>query len=1539
MLMCFKSARISFRVIAVLVALTIGTSSVCCYVNEKKAFASVSIIDQPLTQTLPMIKPKIYDKPFHLPLLRGIEINPGDAQDITFYFDTMNQATIARKDIDRMINYFLGFLTIPRRNVWVNLSPYEKDRMLSDSLSQLTVGKDLLLEDYLLKQITSFMTNPATEQGKRFWKKVHAICYANAKTTKIPVDTFNKIWIVPQKAVVVHEGNRIFVKEGTLRLMVDEDYAAFNVPVKKPASTDAAVSEINRQVKELFKKEILPVIEQQVNNSITFAPLRQIFYCLILADYVKSILKNNAEYAAYIDAEKTGVIGLDNPAQMKNTIHASYVNSFKKGMYADVKKEYDPYLKQKISRRYFSGGGDFTRVAITPGAGTVLSTVGNPQALYKIKGSREAVPSDSPSADFSKPGRKAKSGQRSFLRPHQPIRGETNVPTIVTAAVLTGVALLSVAGLVNFLGMSEALTLLKTVLEIGGGAATVFGAIWFIAKNIGSWIQGDKGEKEEKGGGINIKIRGNGVKIKNIKAGGDSIVIDAKGKNVDISDLETRGPKKSGSQIPREDDSLADLFEAVSPEEIAVVQKQVAALKIKAQLSKKRKDSEYDFAQSDRQKAYKELAEIAIRMDNKNKPDVARDILNFLAERLVTEPTEGFSVVMALFEIAVQGRMRGDIQKQAIVLIQKAELNAYNAISAQAQKAAKDLAITLRVRIEHRAKLEAGRISISRFEPHYKHLEPSVMKKIDDTKITYQELQRRAQQEEKENGPFHEKNKYARVLGKFEKAGRALTLGVVKGDDFKKIAAYTGRIMAYLQREWVDEKGKKQRWVDDLGRVQPVFWNVKKAVDLFSQDPDCPFDEEQRIKIFYVMRESTEESEAARMYESFRENLFRLVRERKISQKTADLLLYQIAVPTLQAFNDFSRFSFFSKADVIAFLQSQGAALDKNYVEGCHRCYALENIQDFSLPALVEYLIHEEIEAWVAKFSEESIDKILVLNSERYAKYQNASLEEKRHQVSIIIQAMMLRGRTDDSGNILGDELQKGIRKSAGTPSPAEKIKEEMDRLLDKYNTLQGRDKHGQEGLEIVGKISMYFMFLLKNINPENSEVLVHVIQRIGQLFYGMGIADFTAKLNIEKLKQTILSSPKTDESQYYLAKVENDSRTSKGQSTYFFYLLIWLLKQATECEYGNVKTAALYEYSGACFTGEGRLLEKGDSAQKEIGRVLGKEGQIASDAYTERTQHDVHIRRFMRDQWKAQAQAYLDNPKNLATIEQLENDTQHPENILAARTFRQAVQMLQDKGAKSFAVGIGQNINQALQSGKINREFAAVLLTIAHEKDWSEEFSDKNMREARFFRDEQGTTVFGKSKDNDAGENYALGESNRFGIKTLAWLGSKEKIKEAAEYLAHENRIEPQVYKLLEQWLGTEEGVQFLTGLWNNVLAGLDAKKKAEYEREFAREMEAYRQTKDIKNLEFTAHQLARYFQSIMLPQSTLKAELRGHIDDEVGGVNLDYHDGGLEVQKNRANTFVFNQGPFTHVALRGIQIKIIGIQHGRAEKLLAKR
>ena len=88
----------------------------------------------------------------------------------------------------------------------------------------------MLAEDYMLKQITASLIYPEDETGRKFWKRVYEEAVKKFGTTNIPVNTFNKVWIVPEKAVVYEnaKAGTAYVVESKMKVMLEQDYLALD---------------------------------------------------------------------------------------------------------------------------------------------------------------------------------------------------------------------------------------------------------------------------------------------------------------------------------------------------------------------------------------------------------------------------------------------------------------------------------------------------------------------------------------------------------------------------------------------------------------------------------------------------------------------------------------------------------------------------------------------------------------------------------------------------------------------------------------------------------------------------------------------------------------------------------------------------------------------------------------------------------------------------------------------------------------------------------------------------------------------------------------------------------------------------------------------------------------------------------------------------------------------------------------------------------------------------------------------------------------
>ncbi len=305
--------------------------------------------------------------------LKGITIHPDNALQFDFIIhkgDSSLSEAQKQEEYKKLIKYFLASLAVPDENQWVNLSPYEKDRIIKEDFGKTEMGRDLLSQDYLLKQITASLIYPEQGLGQKFWDKVYEQAYKQYGNTNIPVNTFNKVWIVPDNAVIYEKGNTAYVLKNHLKVMLEEDYLAlqkssvgaqFIAPTKEgsmnrtPTDTHSLASNIVREI-------VLPALEKEVNEGKNFAMLRQVYSGMILAAWYKRALKESL--LAKIYADKAKLKGLSSPNASVGDpghydiegIYQRYLTAFKKGVYNYIKEDIDKYTHQVIPRKYFSGG-------------------------------------------------------------------------------------------------------------------------------------------------------------------------------------------------------------------------------------------------------------------------------------------------------------------------------------------------------------------------------------------------------------------------------------------------------------------------------------------------------------------------------------------------------------------------------------------------------------------------------------------------------------------------------------------------------------------------------------------------------------------------------------------------------------------------------------------------------------------------------------------------------------------------------------------------------------------------------------------------------------------------------------------------------------------------------------------------------------------------------------------------------------------------------------------------------------------------------
>ncbi|NLE65636.1 MAG: LysM peptidoglycan-binding domain-containing protein [Elusimicrobia bacterium] len=300
-------------------------------------------------------------------VLKGMVMHPEDPLLFDFVVDngqTGLQGEALTAQATELVKYFLAALAVPNKDLWVNLSPAEKDRIMEEDLGRTAMGRDMLAQDYILKQMTASLIYPGSDLGGKFWDRIYAEAQAKLGTTDIPVDTINKVWIAPKDAIVFRQGNHVLVADARLKVMLETDYLAEKGPqeIAEDGALGCQESGVGCQEaefsKQVLREVIIPVLEKEVNEGKNFAQVRQIFHSLILANWYKSALKESLLAQVYSDTQKTSGIEIADPVKEKEAIYEQYVETFRKGVFNYIKEDADPVTGEMVPRQYVSGGLD-----------------------------------------------------------------------------------------------------------------------------------------------------------------------------------------------------------------------------------------------------------------------------------------------------------------------------------------------------------------------------------------------------------------------------------------------------------------------------------------------------------------------------------------------------------------------------------------------------------------------------------------------------------------------------------------------------------------------------------------------------------------------------------------------------------------------------------------------------------------------------------------------------------------------------------------------------------------------------------------------------------------------------------------------------------------------------------------------------------------------------------------------------------------------------------------------------------------------------
>jgi len=258
-----------------------------------------------------------------------------------------------------LLDYFFIGISLPNDSFWVNLRPDSPDNIIDPSLAKTDLGKILLEADLQLKKDTANFTSPQTPEGKAYWDKLYQKAGELFGSENITIPTLTRPWIVPNEIIIRESTDNAYIYKATLKVMLEQDYlkdsATYNF-------TDERLKQLNEYSSQLIRETIIPKLTKDINTAKRYAPLRQVYYSLILSQWFKQkFYGKGGLYSYLIDKKNLTGLGSKEPWS-KTTYFQAYQKSFKEGEYNIKEQVYS--LGAQTVRNYMSGGialGEITR--------------------------------------------------------------------------------------------------------------------------------------------------------------------------------------------------------------------------------------------------------------------------------------------------------------------------------------------------------------------------------------------------------------------------------------------------------------------------------------------------------------------------------------------------------------------------------------------------------------------------------------------------------------------------------------------------------------------------------------------------------------------------------------------------------------------------------------------------------------------------------------------------------------------------------------------------------------------------------------------------------------------------------------------------------------------------------------------------------------------------------------------------------------------------------------------------------------------------
>ena len=357
-------------------------------------------------------------------ILKGLRTADNNPTSLNFIVDGGDDHAltelIASGEYAKQLDYFNSALAVKEDNLHVEMSGNELDPMLPKPLVGTRLGRVLLSQDFVLKQLAASFLHPDNPIGKEYWDRVYLKARNTVGSSTRRFASFQKLWLFPKKAVVyelpfgeeppdrlkrfdVKKGERFaYIVETELETGCECNLAALKRHIDGQEFGSPGLSrEFAVKMVEIFKCVVLPHIRREVNEGEHFVPIRQVYNAIVLATWYKKKLRsvpafqNMFEYVDNDDPSRrkttiSSITSLADQASKPNTdqliskassnqtplsasgfetadnmeFYLKYIRLFRDGVFRCARAEVGDEPGEEINRVYFSGAVRFDRLAM-----------------------------------------------------------------------------------------------------------------------------------------------------------------------------------------------------------------------------------------------------------------------------------------------------------------------------------------------------------------------------------------------------------------------------------------------------------------------------------------------------------------------------------------------------------------------------------------------------------------------------------------------------------------------------------------------------------------------------------------------------------------------------------------------------------------------------------------------------------------------------------------------------------------------------------------------------------------------------------------------------------------------------------------------------------------------------------------------------------------------------------------------------------------------------------------------------------------------